>query len=85
MIGNTANYPEYSVDFDKASAKQALNRGDSLFTDDTDPPAAFDCEFLEKRTFKAFEPATAARTCFIVKGKPTEVFELIYRMSCKLA
>ena len=38
IIGNVANYPEYSVDFDRADAKNSLCRGTSLFCEETDPP-----------------------------------------------
>ena len=48
VIGNVANYPEYSIDFDRADAKNALCRGTSLFLE-TEPPEKFDIAFLEKR------------------------------------
>ena len=51
IIGNIANYPEYSVDFDRADAKSALGncRGTSLFCEETDPPEQFDIAFVKKR------------------------------------
>jgi len=61
-----------------------LQRGeslDSLYTEDNDPPIQFNLDFFEKHTFKLFDPSAAARTRFTLKGKATEVFELIYRIS----
>ena len=55
VIGDVKNYPEYSVDFDRKDAERALQRGDSLFTEETEPPVKFDHSFYEARVFKIFE------------------------------
>ena len=84
IIGNVANYPEYSIDFDRADAKNALCRGTSLFCEETEPPEKFDIEFINKRIFKQFYPNLAARTSIKAIGKPGEVFEAVYRIAKKL-
>lgn len=78
-----SNYPTYSVDFDRAQAREAL-RGDDGEEDDTDYLDIFKFDKWVDIPMKDFDPETASKhRIATTNNAPTEIMELVMRLAKK--
>ena len=83
IISDMSNYPTYSVDFDRNQAKEAL-RGDDGEEDETDYEELFKFGKWADVPFNEFDPETGSKhRLYMNHEKPTEIWELVYRMAKK--
>ena len=83
VISDMTNYPTYSVDFDRAQAKEAL-RGDDGEEDENNYDEIFKFDIWENVPFNEFDPETASKHRIVTQHNvPTEIWELVYRLAKK--
>jgi len=75
-----ANYPTYSVDFDRNQAKEAL-RGDGE-EDDYDYATNFAYDKWAEVPMNEYEPETCSKHVLMTHTvRPLEIWELIFRLA----
>lgn len=83
IINDLANYPTYSVDFDRSQAREAL-RGDDGEEDTFDYEEAFKYDLWANKEMNEFDPEVHSKHIIGTQHfRPIEIWELVYRLAKK--